>query len=106
MMKMKIRGMPYVCRSISWGKLVTKEMKAAGRSLTTSAAAAVTEEEEGGESLFSRLLLIGDPKISIVPVLDQWIQEERAIELQELRKIIRQFRQFRRVKHALQVNFH
>lgn len=57
-----------------------------------------------GTSLFSRIFKSPDPKVSIIPVLDQWVKEERSISVDELRKIIRQLRKFRRVKHALQVH--
>ncbi|KAK1405350.1 PPR containing plant protein [Heracleum sosnowskyi] len=57
-----------------------------------------------GISLFSRIFKYPDPKVSIVPLLDQWVKEERSISVEELRKIIRQLRKFRRVKHALQIS--
>lgn len=94
----------YCTRPNSWGKyynFISKrvirvlEMNPA-RTLTTSAVTADV-------TLYGRLLPVGDPKISIVPILDQWIKEERVIELEELRKIIKQFRKYRRIKHALQV---
>lgn len=76
------------------------------RSVTTAATTTVTSASTSTnkkESLYGRLLPASNPNISVVPILDQWVKEERPIELPEIQKIIRQFRKFRRIKHALQV---
>lgn len=63
----------------------------------------LTTEATSKDTLYSRLVPISDPKGSILPILDGWIQDEREIDPEDLQKIIRQFRKFKRFKHALEV---
>lgn len=72
------------------------------RTLTTTTTNTASSPET---SLFSRIFKAPNPKLSIIPVLDEWVKEERSISVDELRKIIRQLRKFRRIKHALEVSF-
>lgn len=55
------------------------------------------------ESLYKRIAPIGDPSISVVPVLDQWVREGRDIRKRELQNIIRELKTYKRFKHALEV---
>ncbi|KAM3343627.1 pentatricopeptide repeat-containing protein, mitochondrial [Capsicum galapagoense] len=57
------------------------------------------------DSLYRRISPIGDPKVSIVPVLDQWIKEGKHVVKEELQSIIKELRSFRRYKHALEVSY-
>lgn len=52
-------------------------------------------------TLFHRLVAFHEP--SVVPILDQWVDQGRPIDQQDLYRIIKQFRKFGRYKHALQV---
>ncbi|KAL5581792.1 hypothetical protein UlMin_014234 [Ulmus minor] len=56
------------------------------------------------DSLFARISKLGDPRNSIVPVLDKWVEEGRDIKKEELQRMIKQFRKFRRFSHALQMS--
>ncbi|KAA8524401.1 hypothetical protein F0562_010808 [Nyssa sinensis] len=56
------------------------------------------------ETLYGRITIAGDPRVSIVQILDQWVREGRGIEQGELRKIIRQLRNYKRYKHALEIS--
>lgn len=98
--------------SIRWGKLdnnllfnVLGDKSNPTRALTTSTSCAIItkEKEEEGDSLYNRLLPFGDPEMSMLPILDKWIIEERPIEAYQLRNIIKGFRKYKRFKHALQV---
>lgn len=54
--------------------------------------------------LYRRISPLGDPKVSIVPVLDQWILEGRTVTKQPLLSIIKELRRFKRYTHALEVS--
>ncbi|WCJ34110.1 Tetratricopeptide repeat (TPR)-like superfamily protein [Euphorbia peplus] len=54
--------------------------------------------------LYRRITPLGDPKVSIVPVLDQWVQEGRSVQRASLIDIIRELRAYRRYHHALEVS--
>lgn len=53
--------------------------------------------------LYRRITPIGDPQVSIVPILDQWVQEGRPISKDQLRIFIKEFRYYKRFHHALEV---
>ncbi|KAJ1381524.1 Tetratricopeptide-like helical domain superfamily [Sesbania bispinosa] len=53
---------------------------------------------------FSRISPLGDPSISIVPVLDNWLREGNAVNDQQLQRIIKILRNKKRFNHALQVS--
>lgn len=55
-------------------------------------------------TLYSRLTQVANPKDSIVPILDQWVQEGRSVDQEDLHKIIRVLREFKRFNHALQIS--
>lgn len=54
--------------------------------------------------LYRRLSRVGIPDKSVVPVLDQWIAEGRDVDQSELRIIIKELRNYRRFKHALEIS--
>lgn len=55
------------------------------------------------DTLFRRVFRAGDPRISIVRVLDQWIEEGRKVNQSDIQALIKQLRKFGRFNHALQV---
>ncbi|KAE8733842.1 hypothetical protein F3Y22_tig00000916pilonHSYRG00031 [Hibiscus syriacus] len=56
------------------------------------------------DTLPIRISRFGDPKASIVPVLNQWLEEGKPKKQSMLQIIIRQLRSFRRYKHALEAH--
>ncbi|XP_031283658.1 pentatricopeptide repeat-containing protein At2g20710, mitochondrial-like [Pistacia vera] len=54
--------------------------------------------------LFRRITPLGDPAVSIVPMLDQWVQEGRTVEKEQLQLFIKELRSSRRFTHALQIS--
>ncbi|XP_031265388.1 pentatricopeptide repeat-containing protein At2g20710, mitochondrial-like [Pistacia vera] len=54
--------------------------------------------------LFRRISTLGDATVSIVPLLDQWVQEGRTVEKEQLQLFIKELRSFRRFNHALQIS--
>ncbi|GFZ03060.1 hypothetical protein Acr_15g0016680 [Actinidia rufa] len=56
-------------------------------------------------SLYRRISPVGDPRDSIVPVLDQWVREGRPIGREQLQSIIRELKLYKRFKHALEVSY-
>lgn len=57
------------------------------------------------DSLYRRISPVGDPNVSVIPVLDQWVREGRPVQREELQKIIKELRIYKRFKHALEVCF-
>ncbi|KAL3627760.1 hypothetical protein CASFOL_029123 [Castilleja foliolosa] len=62
------------------------------------------ERKSASDSLSSRISRLGDPNLSVVPALNQWIGEGKSTFRWELRKIIQLFMVNRRYKHALEVS--
>ncbi|KAJ9690448.1 hypothetical protein PVL29_012876 [Vitis rotundifolia] len=54
--------------------------------------------------LYRRISPLGDSKISMVPVLDEWVQKGRTVNEEELRDIIQKLNHYRRFKHALEIS--
>ncbi|KAJ0102953.1 hypothetical protein Patl1_04618 [Pistacia atlantica] len=54
-------------------------------------------------NLYSRISPLGDPNLSLVPVLDQWVQEGKKVKGAELQHIVRNLRARQRFQHALQI---
>ncbi|KAM3697407.1 hypothetical protein ACJW31_06G109800 [Castanea mollissima] len=55
------------------------------------------------DSLYSRVSRAGDPKVSIIRVIDQWLEEGRQVQQSDLIMMIKQLRKFRRYSQALQI---
>ncbi|XP_059633050.1 pentatricopeptide repeat-containing protein At4g21705, mitochondrial-like [Cornus florida] len=56
------------------------------------------------DSLYSRICSIGNPNLSVVPVLDQWLQEGKNFRDFEHRQVIRNLRYRKRYFHALEIS--
>ena len=56
------------------------------------------------KNLFSRICPMGDPSFSVVPVLDQWVEEGNKVNNLELKRIVRDLRARRRYIQALEVS--
>ncbi|KAJ4837314.1 hypothetical protein Tsubulata_031454 [Turnera subulata] len=54
--------------------------------------------------LFGRIKSITDPKDSVLPVLEQWVEERRPLEKHQLQALIGRLRDLNRVDHALEVS--
>lgn len=53
--------------------------------------------------LYKRISPVGDPNLSIVPVLDDWVGEGHSVYKTELVRIIKELMSYKRFKHALEV---
>ncbi|GMH26934.1 hypothetical protein Nepgr_028777 [Nepenthes gracilis] len=78
---------------------LTKRFSCSTETLTTAAA-----KYSRVDSLYRRISPIGDPKVSIVPVLDQWVKEGKEVHREQLRDIIKGLRSYKRFKHALEIS--
>ncbi|CAH8275824.1 unnamed protein product [Arabidopsis lyrata] len=58
----------------------------------------------GRFGLYKRISPLGDPKISIVPVLDEWRGEGNYTSKEELRGMIKELIKYKRFVHALEVS--
>ncbi|KAF8413888.1 hypothetical protein HHK36_001882 [Tetracentron sinense] len=56
------------------------------------------------DTLFKRISPAGDPRVSIVPVLDKWIEEGRTVNREDLQTMIKQMRAYGRFTHALEIS--
>uniref|UniRef100_A0A7N0R9D5 Pentatricopeptide repeat-containing protein n=1 Tax=Kalanchoe fedtschenkoi TaxID=63787 RepID=A0A7N0R9D5_KALFE len=81
-----------------------------GASAAAAAAAAAecrsyfTSTSQRGKSLYSKLSALGDPKITLVPELDSWVETRKKVSVAELQRIIHDLRKRRRFSQALQVS--
>ncbi|KAB1216580.1 hypothetical protein CJ030_MR4G002180 [Morella rubra] len=55
-------------------------------------------------NLFSIISPLGDPSLSLVPVLDRWVDEGNKVKVLEFQRIVRDLRARRRFNHALEVS--
>ncbi|CAK7327619.1 unnamed protein product [Dovyalis caffra] len=55
-------------------------------------------------NLYSRISPLGDPSISLAPVLDQWVEEGKKVKDFELRSIVKGLRARKRFTQALEVS--
>ncbi|KAJ0974350.1 hypothetical protein J5N97_016315 [Dioscorea zingiberensis] len=72
--------------------------------LSTAAAAAERRRPGWADSLYTRVVLVSDPKVSVVPVLEKWVEEGKALSKANLQYMVKQMRSFRRYAHALQIS--
>ncbi|KAL3820484.1 hypothetical protein ACJIZ3_006389 [Penstemon smallii] len=56
------------------------------------------------DSLFRRISRLGDPNISMVPVLDKWISDGNSVDKPLLQSIIKELKFYNRFKHAIEVS--
>ncbi|CAK9177597.1 unnamed protein product [Ilex paraguariensis] len=56
------------------------------------------------DTLYKRISPNGDPRVSILPILDQWVEEGKPVKIDELKTMIKLLRNYRRVEHALQLS--
>ncbi|KAJ9177028.1 hypothetical protein P3X46_012283 [Hevea brasiliensis] len=56
------------------------------------------------DSLHRRISRSGNPAVSIVTVIEKWLEEGKSVEQSELRIFIKQLRKYRRFKQALQIS--
>ncbi|XP_060668470.1 pentatricopeptide repeat-containing protein At2g20710, mitochondrial-like isoform X1 [Ziziphus jujuba] len=54
--------------------------------------------------LYRQISPIGDPKLSVVPVLDKWVQDGQNVNKSHLVSVIKELRYFGRYKHALEIS--
>ncbi|KAJ0087739.1 hypothetical protein Patl1_32861 [Pistacia atlantica] len=55
-------------------------------------------------ALYRRISPVGNPGVSIVPLLDQWVEEGRPVDKEQLQVFIKELRSYRRFRHALEVS--
>ncbi|KAG1355129.1 putative pentatricopeptide repeat-containing protein, mitochondrial [Cocos nucifera] len=55
------------------------------------------------DTLYHRVVLVADPRISVVPVLERWVKEGKPVEKKDLQSIVKHMMVFRRYSHALEV---
>ncbi|KAJ0089364.1 hypothetical protein Patl1_32857 [Pistacia atlantica] len=53
-------------------------------------------------ALYRRISPIGNSRVSIVPLLDQWVEEGRPVDKEQLQSFIKELRSYRRFRHALE----
>ncbi|GAU27160.1 hypothetical protein TSUD_104690 [Trifolium subterraneum] len=63
-----------------------------------------TETSIGFSALENRILKNGDPRTSMTPILNQWVEQGREVTQPVLQRIITRLANYRRFSHALQVS--
>ncbi|CAN1306971.1 Pentatricopeptide repeat-containing protein At2g20710, mitochondrial [Linum perenne] len=77
---------------------------AAAEAATTSLNRNFTSStNESRNELYRRISPVGDHKVSIVPILDRWIEEGNSVDRYQLVNYIRELRHYSRNHHALEL---
>ncbi|PIA55321.1 hypothetical protein AQUCO_00800214v1 [Aquilegia coerulea] len=63
-----------------------------------------SQSEISPDILYNRISSINDSKVSIVPILDEWIQEGNTINKNQFQSLIKQLKVSNRFQHALQMS--
>ncbi|XP_021809145.1 pentatricopeptide repeat-containing protein At2g20710, mitochondrial-like [Prunus avium] len=73
---------------------------------TEALASSIISSSPPFQSLYRRILLVGNrnPRVSVVPMLDQWVKEGRELKQPEIKDFIKQLRKSRRHSQALEVS--
>ncbi|KAL5715535.1 hypothetical protein ACHQM5_017342 [Ranunculus cassubicifolius] len=61
-------------------------------------------DQKKKENLQSRIIPAGEPWVSMVPILNQWVEEGNNVTKGDIVSIIKRLRGFKRFKHALQIS--
>lgn len=75
------------------------------RSYSSSPTKSKPNKNSSSSRLFQRIRALRDPKVSIFPVLDQWITEGNKFKETQFHGFVRQLRARKQYSHALQVLF-
>ncbi|KAI3714052.1 hypothetical protein L1987_72642 [Smallanthus sonchifolius] len=59
---------------------------------------------KSNDNLYRRISPVGDPNVSVIPILDQWEKEGKTVVFSQLIVIIKSLRKFNRYTHALQLS--
>lgn len=73
-------------------------------STATSTATRGSKWKGSMDTLFRRISPMGNPNVSIVPLLNQWVEEGHPVDKQQLQRLIKELRFFRRFTHALEIS--
>lgn len=91
-------------------KLSTKSYITISRVLCYSTETTIINKEKQkptiskkNDNLYRRMSPVGDPKASMIPILEQWQNEGKTVRFDQLIVIIKSLRKFNRYTHALQV---
>lgn len=72
---------------------------------TRANAANISFNYASANKLYRMISPLGDPNVSIVPILDQWVEQVGTVDKGRFITIIKELRHYRRYKHALEVSF-
>ncbi|KAI3698283.1 hypothetical protein L2E82_41709 [Cichorium intybus] len=56
------------------------------------------------DNLYRRISPVGDPNVSMIPILEQWEKEGKSVKFKQLIDMIKSLRKFNRYTHALQLS--
>ncbi|KAL2475368.1 Pentatricopeptide repeat-containing protein [Abeliophyllum distichum] len=70
----------------------------------TSTRTRYSKKGSKSDSLYKRISPLGDPNVSVEPVLQQWIREGNTVNKTLLQNIINELRVYKRFRHALEVS--
>ncbi|KAK1563811.1 hypothetical protein Q3G72_033233 [Acer saccharum] len=105
---MKLLRLSSVLHSIKSHVSLRNSLGFSSYSTTTATAErrGLTKEKWSGSMplIYRKISPIGDPTVSIVPVLDQWVQEGGAVDKETLQVMIKELLSYKRFAHALQMS--
>ncbi|OAY72732.1 Pentatricopeptide repeat-containing protein, mitochondrial [Ananas comosus] len=56
------------------------------------------------DSLYNRVVMVANPRLPIVPVLERWVEEGNAVGKGDLQSIVKKMKTMRRYSHALEIS--
>uniref|UniRef100_A0A7N1A1I5 Pentatricopeptide repeat-containing protein n=1 Tax=Kalanchoe fedtschenkoi TaxID=63787 RepID=A0A7N1A1I5_KALFE len=56
------------------------------------------------DALYRRISRAGDPSVSVIPIIDQFVEQGGSIVEHQIKRIIKELRKYRRFKHALEIS--
>lgn len=55
------------------------------------------------DSLYNRVVMVVNPRLPVVPVLERWVEEGNAVDKGDLQSMVKKMKTMRRYSHALEV---
>ncbi|XP_070006765.1 pentatricopeptide repeat-containing protein At2g20710, mitochondrial isoform X1 [Nicotiana sylvestris] len=96
----------------SWWKFSSTRVSSYSTEPETLASLFMSKKDKGSDTtpasspedtLYHKLLYSTSSSASVIPVLDQWVREEKPLKHEDLQTIAKQLRAYRRFNHALQI---
>ena len=90
--------------SAMFSTILNKSANLTAKTLLSRSCSSLRKQTTKSKNLFSKISPLGDPSISLLPVLDKWVEEGKKVRGTELQHIVKDLRGRRRFTQALEVS--